>query len=283
MRRQFTVLLAGLLSFGLSSAQAELVWSKKPSKGQHAGMQGGQQHGGGHMSQRRGNVLYLSDHAGAQAVMITPHLEEKELSFKGKQGKLDIPSSGFDNYHALVAVRQDEKLHESALRYVYMRGKTSGVSPSELVESDKLPLEIVPAPYVRAHRRFLSNKVIDLRVDFQGKPLANTWVGLSTSNGSQLEARTDGEGRVQFIFPDDFPDVKVGRSNNPAAEFTLRTGVSHEGILYRTTLSGPYSVNPSHWQSVNAGLFLLMAGFVTGIVVMRNKKPALAVKNKGAA
>ncbi|MDH3355125.1 MAG: DUF4198 domain-containing protein [Chromatiales bacterium] len=292
MRIPFSLILASSLLIGLPSVQAEMVWSKKPSSGKMGGMQHGGMSGqatnkgkksGGAMNHRRGKTFYLSDSVGASIVMLKPNLEEKEITLKGKNGKLNVPSTGVDNYHALVATRVEDQLHESAIRYVYMRGKPSKVSPTKLVESDKFPLEIIPEPYVRGHRRYLSNDSIKLRVDFKGEPLANAWVGLSTSNGSKLEANTDSEGRVSFIFPDDFKNVRPGRSKNPAGEFILRTGISTEGMLYRTNLAAPYSTDPSHWESMNAGLFLMIGGIITGLLIMRREKPKKIVKKRKAA
>jgi len=54
-----------------------------------------------------------------------------------------------------------------------------------------------------------------------------------------------------------------------------------EERLYRTNFTAPYSVNPSHWKSNTVGLFMLIFGFVSGIVVMRRAKPATTDKKKG--
>ncbi len=281
-----------LLASGTS--HAELRWSPKASSMNHGGMhvqlqlQGTGQvqlqtggHGG--HNQRRGKTIFLQDNAGAKLWMITPTLETRTLELDDEQGKLKIPSTGLVSYHALVATRQEGGLHESSLRYVYLRGKPTGRSPAEMMANNKLPLEIVPDPMAREHGRFHSQNEQEFIVRFKGEPVSDVWVGLISSNGTELEATTDAEGRVSFTLPDDFKNVRTGRSNNKPADFMLRTGYVDEGVLYRTNFSAPYSVNPSHWKSDSVGLFMLVFGFVSGIVVMRRTKPATKDKKKGGA
>ncbi|MCU7817845.1 MAG: DUF4198 domain-containing protein [gamma proteobacterium symbiont of Lucinoma myriamae] len=183
-----------------------------------------------------------------------------------------------------MAERKGDALHESSLRYVYMRGKPSGYSPDDLVSSHKLPLEIMPEPMIREHLRFYSNIGHDFQILFNKKPLANTWVILQTSNGSKFDAQTDAQGRVSFVLPDDFKDIKPGRRANKAQEFVLRTVHIADGLTYKSNFSAPYSVNPSHWQSNAGGLFALSIGFISGLVIMRrhNKNKPQKQKKKPA-
>jgi hypothetical protein len=277
----------GLL-LNMDSAQSELRWSAKPASMNHAAMPMSgagrqQQPGGGHNhNPRRGTSVYLQDAKGASLHMLTPTLELKELTVEDDQGQLKVPSTGMDNYHGLVAMRIEEGLHESALRYVYMRGKPSGRSPAELMANEKLLLEIVPDPLIRGHWRYMSNDEHAFIVRFNGKPLKDVWVGLATSNGSTLEATSDASGRVSFVLPDDFKRVVAGRRNNPPGEFIVRAGYSNDGTLYRTNFTHAYSTDPSHWQSTNVGVFMLIAGFVTGIVLMR-KGSGTVTSNKKTA
>lgn len=277
-----------------ATAHAELRWSAKASSMNHSGMhvqlqlQGKGQvelQPGGHASHnsRRGNTMYLQDSAGATLWMLTPTLERRTLELDDESGKLSVPSTGLVSYHALVASRQEGNLHESSLHYIYLRGKPTEHSPAELMANNKLPLEIVPDPMAREHGRFYSQNEHDFIVRFNGKPVSDAWVGLVSTNGTELEATSDAEGRVSFTLPDDFTNVRTGASNNRPAEFMLRTGYVAGEMLYRTNFTAPYSVNPSHWESKNVGLFMLLAGFVSGIVVMRRDKPASQEKNKGSA
>jgi hypothetical protein len=276
------------------SAYAELRWSTKAAAMNHSGMrvqlqlQGKGQvelQPGGHAghTQSRGKSMFLQDSAGAKLWMITPTLESRPLELDDKSGKLSVPSTGMVSYHALVASRQEGGLHESSLHYIYLNGKPTDTSPAELMAYSKLPLEIVPDPMAREHGRFYSQNEHDFVVRFNAKPVSDAWVGLVSSNGSELEATSDAEGRVSFTLPDDFINVRTGASNNRPAEFMLRTGYVDGEMLYRTNFTAPYSVNPSHWESSRVGLFMLLAGFVSGIVVMRRGKPASKEENKRSA
>lgn len=294
----FRSLFLSLTAMGVflcsGTAHAELRWSPKASSMNHGwmpvqlqlkgtGQVKLQTSGHGGHNPRRGKTVYLQDSTGAKLWMITPTLETRTLELEDERGKLKVPSTGMDNYHALVASREEGGLHESSLRYVSLRGKPSGRSPAEMMANNKLPLEIVPDPMAREHGRFLSQKENDFIIRFKGKPVSDVWVGLSTSNGSELEATSDAEGRVSFTLPDDFKNIQSGRRKNKPAELTLRTGYVDGEMLYRTNFTTPYSVNPSHWKSNSVGLFMLVFGFVSGIVVMRRSKSATTDKKKGGA
>jgi hypothetical protein len=295
MSKYFFTSLTAMGVFLLSgAAHAELRWSAKAAAMNHGGMrvqlqlQGKGQvqlQPGGHSghTQGRGKTMFLQDSAGANLWMITPTLESRTLELDDESGKLSVPSTGMVSYHALVASRQEGGLHESSLHYIYLNGKPTGHSPAELMENNKLPLEIVPDPMAREHGRFHSQNEQEFIVRFKGKPVSDAWVGFISSNGSELEATSDTEGLVSFVLPDDFKDVRTGRNNNKPAEFMLRTGYVDGDMLYRTNFSAPYSVNPSHWQSSTVGLFMLLFGFVSGIVVMRRAKPATNDKKKAGA
>jgi hypothetical protein len=295
-----TTTLGLLLMSGIT--QAELRWSTKAAsmahgaqsavQGKPAGMMQHKPQGSGanDHSRSREKILFLQDSAGARLWMIEPTLTSRPLELADNSGKLIVPSTGNDNYHALVATRQEERLHESALRYEYLRGKPSGHSPAELMANNKLPLEIVPDPMAREHGRFYSQNEHAFIVRFKGNPVSGAWVGLSSSNKTEMEATSDSEGRVVFTLPDDFQNVRTGRNNNRPAEFMIRTGYVAEDsegkMLYRTNFTAPYSVNPSHWQSNSVGLFMLLSGFAVGLVVMRRGKTtssAATAKPKGRA
>lgn len=276
------------------TAHAELRWSPKASSMNHGGMrvqlqlkgksqvelQTGNHEGN---NQRRGKTVFLQDNVGAKLWMITPMLENRPLELDDAHGKLTVPKTGMVSYHALVASRQEDGLHESSLRYVYLRGKPTGRSPAELMAHNKLPLEIVPDPMAREHARFESQSEQNFIVRFKGEPVSDAWVGLISSNGTELEGTTDSEGLVSFILPDDFKNIRAGRRNNKPADFMIRTGYVDGEMLYRTNFTAPYSANPSHWQSSSVGLFMLLFGFVSGIVVMRRAKPATTDKKKEGA
>ncbi|RKZ98787.1 MAG: hypothetical protein DRQ43_00990 [Gammaproteobacteria bacterium] len=266
---------------------AELLWSPKPIEKQKSVQQ--EQHAGHGQQGRREKAFYLQDQKNVTVNYIDPSLKVLPLSSADKSSKFILPDSGMDNYHALVAERKGEALHESSLRYVYMRGKPSGYSPDDLISNHKLPLEIVPQPMIREHWNFYTNNKHSFQVLFNEKPLADTWVILQTTNGSKFDAKTDVEGKVSFILPDDFKDVKPGRRANKPQEFLLRTVHIADNITYKTNFSSKYSVNPSHWQSNSGGVLALSIGFISGLVIMRRhnknnpqkkkKKPVIKQSN----
>lgn len=208
-----TFTAVGLLMMS-SASQAEMRWSTKAASMAH-GTQGAMKmpQAGGHNNMRRDKTLFLQDSTDAKLWMITPTIEERSLKLEDNSGKLKVPSTGMGSYHALVASRQEDTLHESALRYEYLRGKPTGRSPAELMANNKLPLEIVPDPMAREHWRFYSQNEHEFIVRFNGQPVQGAWVGLKTSNRSELESTTDANGRVSFILPDDLkmfaPGVEI--------------------------------------------------------------------------
>lgn len=270
MKKLWLVALFG--SVGV--AQAEMLFTENSGGGGHAGHGAGAtaaQGGHGGHGAGRGPATMLQDGLGASIQMVTPTLESLPVD-AGKDGRtLQIPRTGIDSYHLLLAERRDEKVQEAAMRYIYGRGKPSGRSPSELLAHKATVLELIPAPLPREHWRYESGEKANFIVRFNGEPLADTWVGLSSSNGSSLEATSDHRGRVSFTLPEDFSRVVAGRQSNPPAEFVVRTGTYQNGMLYRTNLSAAYHVNPLNWQSNGVGLFMLGAGFVSGLVMMRRR------------
>ncbi|MCW8931248.1 MAG: DUF4198 domain-containing protein [Gammaproteobacteria bacterium] len=269
-----TAVLFFLGTFGINHlTYAELLWNPKPVKEAESKIKssntGHEGHAGHQQNRSKEKAFYLEDNQNSTARYITPGLEVIPLTAEEKGNKYILPKTGMDNYHALVAERKTESTHESALRYPYMRGKPSGHSPDKLVSDSKLPLEIVPEPMIREHWRFYSSNKHDYKVLFEEKPLKDTWVILQTSNGSKMDAKTDGDGKVNFTLPEDFQDIKPGRRANKPAEFILRTVHISDGITYKTNFSAPYSVNPSHWNSNLGGILSLSVGFLSGIVIMR--------------
>lgn len=254
------------------AAPAALQWSEYG---------GGHAMSGGHAAHNPRAVrgVRLEDSAGATVEIVLPTLEHKPLTLT--EGKVALRPTGFDNYHLLLATRQGEGGHETALRYQYMNGRPSGHSPAELVNAEKAPLEIVPMPLAREHARYLGEREATFLVRYQGAPLAEQPISLETSNGTRVYTRTDTDGRVSFVLPNDFPEVNPGRANNAPADFALRTSYDDNGRLYRTSLSAGYFANPRHWQSFKLGVWAGLGGFVFGLGLLRitsRKTPAAAAR-----
>ena len=264
--KRVLLILSGILCISLLS-HAELLWNPKPAVKQQSGQH--EQHAGHGQSRNREKAFYLQDQKNVTVNYIDPSLKTLPLNSADNSNKFILPNSGMDNYHALVAERKGDALHESSLRYVYMCGKPSGYSPDNLISNHKLPLEIVPQPMIREHWRFYTNNRHTFQILFNEKPLLDTWVILETNNGSKFDSKTDAQGKVSFVLPDDFKDIKPGRRANKPQDFLLRTVHIADNITYKTNFSAPYSVNPSHWQSNTGGVLALSIGFISGLVIMR--------------
>ena len=251
-----------LTLFGIVPAAQAMYWQPAPHK---------------HSGRMAAKMLHLDDGAGAQAYLMHPDLERQSLGTIDQQGDLKFKPSGKENYHALVAVREQEKLTEVAIRYLFLHGKPTGNSPSELTHSDKAELEIVPNPLPREHWRYASNQKVEFVVRFRGQPLANFPVKVNTSNGSSLEFRTDREGLLRVRVPDDFKVVKAGRRNNPPAEWRIAVEHENDGFRFRTVLSADYHADPNHWQPLSWGLIAMAGGIIfTGALTFRRRTPSAA-------
>jgi hypothetical protein len=251
-------LVVALFSF---TAEASMHWVPAPAvKGHgHAGHGGG--HGGGN-SRHAGETYLLHGGEGAETQLMSPHLAVKAL--QPEQGRVSVKAMGTGNYHALVAKRSAGELHESAIRYIYMNGKPSGVSPSLLIGHEKSALEIEPAPLAREHWRYYSGTDAVFVIRYRGEPLAGAGLTMTTGNGSSAEFTADATGRVTVPLPQDFTYEKPGRAANPPAEFLLTARHGDDGQRFITTFSYDYHINPQHWQSTELGLAMVGGGMLLG-------------------
>lgn len=229
-----------------------------------AQQQHGEAHGASVHRQDRGIVLL--EGSGAATELWLPTLERRPLSLQGEVAVLK--PSGLDNYHLLYASKDAHGTLETALRYHYMNGKPSKRSPAEIVNAAKSPLDIVPSPLAREHARYLSGREATFEVRFHGQPIGQHPIALETSNGTRWYARTESNGRITFVLPDDFAQVQSGREFNLPADFVLHVSYMDGDKSHRTSLSAPYHVNPGHWQSSAAGYAASFAGFMTGILIL---------------
>lgn len=236
---------------------AVMKWQPAPMK-HHKGMD---------HSRMAGKSFQLTEHEGAKVFFWKPDLKSELLPLENDQVK--VKSTGMDNYHALIAKRRTAKLTEVAIRYPYMRGKPSGFSPKTLTGGVKASYEIMPSPLPREHRHYTAAGDAVFVVRFEGQPVPNTAVTLSTANGSTLNKTSDRNGAVRFTFPDDFAETKPGRRNNKPAEFVVYSEFSDKGRSYRTTFSDDYRVDSRHWKSTQLGAMVLAFGFISGVVITR--------------
>lgn len=273
---------AALLSLTVGNAYA-LVWQSAPpeNKGQPAA----QTHAG-HGGRAGGKVFLLHDATGeegdTEAELWLPTRVRRPLTVNAA-GQVSVRGTGINSYHMLYAKKQTGEHEEVAMRYLYLQGKPAGVSPSELVNAHKAALDITPAPLTREHQRYLGRNPARFIVTYKAKPLPFHPVILTTTNGSELGGITDESGYIRFELPDDFSDVEAGRRNNPPADFVVSTSIKTDGRHYHTTVSAPYYVSPSHWQSFEGGLIAMFAGVVTGLVVLQRSSKSGKEAMKGVA
>lgn len=261
---RIVTILFSMMVLGVS--HADLAWEAGSMKPKVKLGEGGEHLGHGGRGSGKTFRLLDSDQASIQLWLPTGG---RRLLDSNESGQVSVNGTGMDNYHLLIAKRRGDGLEEVALRYVYQNGKPSGESPSSLVRSNKAMLDILPSPLPREHQRYLSQKTFNFIVRFNGEALGEQRVRLETGNGTTLDAVTDRRGGVGFVLPDDFPEVRAGRRNNPPSEFVITAEHAQGEMLYPTTLSGAYYVNPNHWRSTGGALLAMSMGLVSGVVVLR--------------
>ncbi len=273
-RATISVVWLFVLLPGVCDAEAALQWRQAQS--------GGAGHGMSHRAGANGILLLGGD--GASTEIVLPTLEHRHLAVS--DGHAVLRPTGFDNYHLLLATRDSGKRHEAALRYQSFSGRPSGHSPTELVNSSKVSLEILPLPLPREHSRYLAGTAAVFLVRFHGRALARHPIALETSNGTRLFSATDDSGRFFLPLPDDFTSAAAAHLQRVPADFALATRMEEEGHAFYTTLSAEYFRNPQHWQSSRYGRWIALAGFMVGFGLLRwvsRRKPAPDVRRKGAA
>jgi len=237
------------------------------------------------MRNRRSRTLMLANGEGAVITLFKPDLTFQRLPL-GMGGGLTLKPTGMDNYHAVVAERDWGNSKEAVIRYETLRGEPSGKSPQALLNLNKTDLEIVPNPLPREHYRYYSNIEWGFCLRFQGHPLPDTALQLSTANGSTLHTTTGKDGCTGFILPDDFSEVQPGRRNNAPVMFEISAEYISEGKQYHTLFMAEYNPNPDHWRSSGLAAFVMLggmfAGGLIGKVTYQKNTPAKGHKKKGS-
>ncbi|WP_295054830.1 hypothetical protein [Sulfuricurvum sp.] len=213
----------------------------------------------------------MNQEGNASAHLILPDLSEKPLTFKAATVNLPKPSMG--GYYAMVAEGNEMNMTYSAVRYLSLQGRPAKVSPTKLTALPKTDLEIIPDPLHREHDRYTASKSYRFLLHFKGKPLINTTVTLETHDTPVQTYTSDKTGAFLITLPNDFKNVKVGRSENKPSEFLLSTQYRFGEHLYKSTLTMPYSLNPNDfWQSQSYGAITIFIGFLVGLVFYRRIK-----------
>lgn len=226
---------------------------------------------GGHGKGESAMFALMNTETNAHAHLILPDLSEQNLTFKLNTVILPKPTMG--GYYAMVAKGNETNGSFSAIRYLSLHGRPCKVSPTKLTALSKTDLEIVPDPLHREHDRYTASKSYRFLLHFQGKPLINTAVTLETHDTPAQTYTSDQTGAFSITLPNDFKNVKVGRSENKPSEFLLSTQYRSGEHLYKSTLSMPYSLNPNDfWQSQSYGAGVIFIGFLGGLVFYRRIK-----------
>jgi len=190
------------------------------------------------------------------SVKIPEDIEQNGLYLVGAHldiGEMDIDSDGMT-----------ERIHLSAKRLIshYKTGGHQGNKRGAFFnEPDKLPLEIGCADswfrsdYQRAHREY------EMKVIYQGKPLADTEVSVFSKSGWRKTVRTDSSGKF-LITP-------FGNMENSGQEKYLYAAAHHD-LLKReyhfATLMMNVHTYPE-WRSKSGG-FIFWAVLGTGLLVI---------------
>lgn len=247
------LLMASALAMVTLDASAIMTIKPKPAEPGHEHHRG------------MGKVFTLTGFENSTVRQITPDLNTQQLG--NNQQQIPFNSMGKDNYHALVASRNNHGVEETAIRYIYGRGKPTGHSPKELTELEKSTLEIVPDPIPREHWHYKAGHEAAFIVRYQQQPLAAAAISLSTSRGSIVNANTDSQGRVMFTVPDDYQVDKPGRRENKPAELLVHVKHQDTDKRYATWLSADYEANPQQWKSTQMGIFVAAGGFIFGTIL----------------
>ncbi len=247
------LLLAATLAMMSLDASAIMAIKPKPVEPGHEHHRG------------MGKVFTLTGFENSTVTQITPDLKLKKLGTNQKQ--IPFKSMGKDNYHALVASRINNGVEESAIRYIYGRGKPTGHSPKALTQLEKSTLEIVPDPIPREHWHYKAGHEAAFIVRYQQQPLASVSVSLATDRASIVNATTDAHGRVVFTVPDDYQVDKPGRRENKPAELLVHVKHEDNDQHYASWLSADYEANPKQWKSTQMGVFVAAGGFIFGTIL----------------
>jgi len=205
-----------------------------------------------------------------------------DLSFQQLQN-MQQPKIGFEGYYALLIEQHQDKLVESEIQYVYKNGRPFSSEPSALFSLEKTKLEIEPTPHPAEHNVYNAGKTWHFKVRFNGKPLANSLIILETENKTKIQYTSDNNGLIAVTFPDDFSYIKPGLRANRPASYRLTANLDQDGKTYVSSLVSQYYVSPSHWQTLEGGIWVSVSGLIFGILLSLklSSKPLKQKKYQG--
>lgn len=254
------LIVLALLAFGLLNAEA-MVWHKATKKIKPLTTNA---HHGGHGGMSHYELKGFKEDSKVTVDYYLANLDKKSMEYPN--GGMCLPQSPFGNYHALVATGESDGKIYSTTTYIYRHGRPAKVSPTKLTAINKAKFEIRPIHLPREHDRYTADKKYGFVLYFEGKPLANQSIALTTSNGSTLNFTSDSNGEFKITLPSDFKEVKQTRRGNKPANFILTSAYQN----YHTTLTMPYHINPNnHWQSIPYGILVMLLGLLAGFFIYR--------------
>ncbi|MCK9373942.1 MAG: hypothetical protein M0P91_12175 [Sulfuricurvum sp.] len=223
---------------------------------------------GGHGGSEKTMFSLMNGEKEGVARLILPDLSTEELNIS--HAIVTLPKTQMGGYAALVVNQRTGTGVNSAIRYLSLHGRPVKISPTKLTSLPKAVLEIVPAPLHREHDRYTGSKEYRFLLTFQGEPLPHTPLILETNNKTSQTYTSDEKGVFAITLPNDFKNVKPGRSENKPSEFLLTATLKDSGLHYQSTLSMPYYANPNdYWQSQQMGAIAIFFGFIGGLLIYR--------------
>lgn len=262
-------------AIGCLFALSSVAWSAENEPAGHD--HGEHRHGapaesGGHGGHRGPKLIKFATSGFQDIQLWRPDLTSDSIPAPDYVTPIKLPKTGQNGYHTLIATRRESHKQTAEIHYRYANGKPTGHSPSELLAINKTDFEIVPDPVPREHFRYRTDTAWDFLLRFQGKPVSGVPVFMWTANGSRAKSVSDENGRVRFLFQNDFSEIRPGRRANRPANFYLSAEHTQNGMQYQTILGGEYHVNPKYWQSSELALVVFGIGLVAGGFIGRVRK-----------
>ncbi len=186
-----------------------------------------------------------------------------------------VTAGSVGNYHWLQASQMADAGIVTASTAHYF--SNPGPAPTAMLHLPKSDLEIVPQPLPREHGRYRAGETWKFLVRFQGQPLKSADVHMETSGGTRQTFKTDTQGIVRVVFPDDLPHESHAGGHDHGRRtqnrFVLATSLNDtDGRRHLTAFNHVYGFAAGHGRSLFAGLgFLGLGGLLATPLVIRRK------------
>lgn len=197
-----------------------------------------------------------------------------------REGKLAVRSlsPGQGGYYRIAAMEQADETARIASTIVYF--SNPGPAPRAMLAQSAMPLEIVPATLPREHRHYRAGETWSFELRGNGRPLADHPVLFETEQGTRGSLFSDGQGRVQVTFPDDFPEVveagdHAGHHRGAGSAFVLSAvWRSPEGVELLTAFNQDYQPAAYAGKSPWLGGGFALLGMLAATPLLRKRREA---------